>query len=264
MMISAGGAVQPAAGPARRDQALRHLLAREANVVDLIDHLATLNPASLLAALGLTAADPHMRQEEWAGRGNRADLVLLDGGADRALLKVKVGAEEHGGQYRRYEESKRFRGLPRFVVSPQQRHDLPEGWTSVTLPHLLAGWASSADDEARVIAAAAARGLDGTLTRATGPLRHADRTSVAVAFRQIDVDVHEKGRAVGLALDDAGLQRTSRRPAVRGLLAPAPRPAERPGVAGGRPPQRGESRTHVAAAHRGRGVPPRGAAGRRG
>jgi hypothetical protein len=81
---------------------LARILSHEVNVADLLGYLVELDPDPLLAALGLQADEPGMRQEVRKGRRTRVDALVTDAGRPIALLELKVGAAQHGDQFARY------------------------------------------------------------------------------------------------------------------------------------------------------------------
>lgn len=167
---------------------LARILSHELNVADLLGYLVELDPDPLLAALGLHADEPEIRQEVRKGRRTRVDALVTDAGRPIALLELKVGAAQHGDQFARYAAvATDLGGIPCHLIAIDAfTADLPVDWGHHLLPDLLGRWALSRVDPARVIAGELERAARGLLLQAQGPLSEAGRTAVAIAMRHID------------------------------------------------------------------------------
>ncbi len=173
---------------------LGRLLSHEANVADLLAYLIELDAAPLLGALGLLADDPGIRQEVSKGRSGRFDAFIMDDGRPIALIELKVGATQHGDQFARYDTWAAENGkVPCFLVSlDKETPAAPKHWGQHLLPDLLAGWARSPSETARVLALAMERALRDVLNQTALPLGDAKRTAVAIAFRHLDYQVYQR------------------------------------------------------------------------
>jgi hypothetical protein len=172
---------------------LARILSHEVNVADLLGYLVELDPRPLLAALGLQARDPGIRQEVRKGRRTRVDALITDAGDPIALVELKVGAAQHGDQFARYAAvAADLGGIPCHLIALDPfTADVPTDWGHHLLPDLLGGWAGSPVEPARVVATELEHAARGLLLQAAGPLARAGRAAVAVAVRHIDHAVRQ-------------------------------------------------------------------------
>lgn len=164
------------------------MLTKEERVSDLLALLCALDAGPLAEALGLAVKRPRVDREAMLAAGGRsagrADLLVSDGGRPVALLEVKVGAGEHGGQLARYDAWAAGQGPPgveRLLIGlVDEPGAAPPGWRSdLTLPRLLRAWAGSGDAHAAWLAVSAAQVLEGWARQVDGPLAGADSPAVA-------------------------------------------------------------------------------------
>lgn len=201
---------------------LARILSHEVNVADLLGYLAELDPDPLLAALGLRADAPGIRQEVRKGRRTRVDAFVTDAGRPIALLELKVGSAQHGDQFERYAAvAQELGGIPCHLIALDAfTADVPPDWGHHLLPDLLGRWASSTVEAARVVATELELAARGLLLQAAGPLALAGRAAVAVAVRHIDDDVRRLVPELGSA---GGANRTGGGQPMVIYWAPHPR-----------------------------------------
>ena len=184
------------------------MLTKEERVSDLLALLCALDAGPLAEALGLAVKRPRVDREAMLAAGGRsagrADLLVSDGGRPVALLEVKVGAAEHGGQLARYDAWAAGQGPPgvaRLLVGlVDEPRAAPAGWrTDLTLPRLLRAWAGSADAHAAWLAVSAAGVLEGWARQVDGPLADAGSPAVAdLAARRVVAGLGAAAAARGL------------------------------------------------------------------
>lgn len=165
--------------PFGANQALARLLSRENAVSDFIALLAGLDSAPLLTALDLRPREVRIKREDLlGGKSGRADLVVRDeNGTPLALLEIKLGADEHGDQFDRYDSWAKVQAKsPKcyLIALDGEALNAPEGWyVEFALPQLFRCWTRSRDPQAAWLGTAVAGVIEDWIAQANGKLGEA-------------------------------------------------------------------------------------------
>jgi hypothetical protein len=212
------------------------MLAKEDRVSDLLALVCALDSGPLAEALGLVVTELRVDREAMlatgGGSAGRCDLLVRDGERPVALLEVKVGAGEHGGQFARYDAwaaGQDQPGVARLLVGlVEEPEAAPAGWrTDLTLPRLLQAWAGSGNAHAAWLAVSAAKVLEEWAHQVDGPLAGAGSPAVAdLVARRVVAGV---GAAAALRGLDAHARAGKTSGGTASVTAWLPFPGERGG-----------------------------------
>lgn len=188
--------------PWTRGRGLERLLAQETNVSDLIQFLSDRDPKPWESFIGFVPDD--VARE--ASAANNADL-LLSAGPKIAVVEVKLGHLMSSHQQDKYEalEPECDLFLAALSADKVRLTESSDRWKFLSLSRLFAGWESSQDDVARLLATEAAsllrewdRVISGVLETGAAqgglPLEALEQKFLArVVSRRLKQDLHERG-----------------------------------------------------------------------